>query len=183
MNLAADRVRQGRVVAASFFGGVVLSLVVLGTAAAYVGRVLARWDAAFALGAAAFSLAAGAVALLGPAVRRHISNPRVPKRGGAWGGFVYGLFFAVATLGSSAGPLMLLLTIAAAVGQPAYGALLSAGFGVGRGAPFLLLGLFAGQLGGWISRIERARRVVEVISGLALVAIGLYFGRLAWLLR
>ncbi len=183
MNLAADRLRQGRFVAASFFGGVVLGLVVLGTVAAYVGRVLARWDAAFALGAAVFSVAAGVVALLGPVVRRHLSNPKIPNRGGPWGAFVYGLLFSIATLGSSAGPLMLLLTIAAAVGKPAYGALLSLGFGVGRGAPFLLLGLFAGQLGGWISRIEHARRFVEVVSGVALLAIGVYFARLAWLVR
>jgi cytochrome c-type biogenesis protein len=180
MKLAGDRVQHGRILAASFFVGVVLSLFVLGTAAAYAGRVFAtRWGAVFAVGAGVLSLVAGVLALFGPAVRRRISNPEVPKRGGVGGAFLYGLFFSVATITTSAGPLLLLLTVAAAVGRPVYGALLSLSFGIGRGAPFLLLGLFAGQLGGWLQRLERARRPVEILSGAALLVIGWYFFHLA----
>jgi cytochrome c-type biogenesis protein len=85
------------------------------------------------------------------------------------------VLFSVATITTSAGPLILLLTIAAAMGRPAYGAALSIAYSVGRGLPFLALGLFAGRLSSWIERIEPARRVIEVISGIALLGLSIYF--------
>lgn len=45
----------------------------------------------------------------------------------------------MATLTTSAGPLLLLLTVAAALGRPAYGAALSLAYSIGRGVPFLRL--------------------------------------------
>lgn len=163
----------------AFFCGVVLSLLTLGAAAAYFGRVLAQWSAAFAWGAAIFSLMAGMAALFGPWLRRYIPNPEIAKRGSIAGAFIYGLSYSVATITTAAGPLFLLLTIAAAIGRPAYGALLSLSYAVGRGAPFLLLGLFAGTVGAWLARMDRVRRIAEVVSGVALLALAVYFGRLA----
>lgn len=157
----------------------VISLLALGTAAAYLGRLFARWNAVFAIGAAAFSLAAGLAAIFGPALRRYVPDPEIAKRGGGVGAFVYGLCFSLATVTTSAGPLFLLLTVAAAIGRPAYGALLSLAYAIGRGVPFLLLGLFAGTLGAWLARLDRSRRIAEVVSGLALVGLSFYFVRLA----
>ena len=164
----------------SFFVGVVLSLLALGVAASYMGRLLAGWSAAFAVGAALFSLVAGVAAIFGPALRRRVPDPEISKRGGIAGAFLYGLLYSVATVTTSAGPLLLLLTIAAAVGRPVYGAALSLSYAVGRGVPFLLLGLFAGTVGAWLARLGRARRVAEVVSGVALVGLSVYF---AWLAR
>jgi cytochrome c-type biogenesis protein len=96
------------------------------------------------------------------------------------GAFLYGFCYSVATVTTSAGPLLLLLTVAAAIGRPAYGAALSLSYAVGRGLPFLLLGLFAGAVGTWLARVNRARRIAEVVSGIALVALAGYF---AWLAR
>jgi len=157
----------------------VLSLVVLGIMATLLGRLLTRWSAAFAIGAASFSFAAGMAAILGPWIRRRVPNPVIRKRGGIAGSFFYGLCFSVATVTTSAGPLLLLLTIAAAIGRPAYGAALSLSYAIGRGLPFLLLGLFAGTIGAWLARVDRARRIAEVVSGLALLGLGVYFFRLA----
>lgn len=171
--------RTGVPLAASFFIGVTLSLLVLGTAAAYYGLLLVRWSAGFAIATAVVSVIAGLLALFGPAIRRHVSNPIVNKSGGMGGAFVYGLFYTVATLTTSAGPLMLLLTIAAAVGQPLYGAALSLAYGIGRGLPFLLVGVFAGRVSDSLARLERGQRVAEIVSGLALVGVGGYFLRLA----
>jgi cytochrome c-type biogenesis protein len=92
---------------------------------------------------------------------------------------IYGLLYSVATITTAAGPLFLLLTIAAAIGRPAYGTMLSLSYAVGRGAPFLLLGLFAGTVGAWLARMDQARRIAEVVSGVALLALAVYFGRLA----
>jgi len=157
----------------------VLSLLALGTAAAFLGRLLSRWSAVFAVATALFSLVAGLAAIFGPVLRRYIPDPEIAKRNGIAGAFLYGLCYSVATVTTSAGPLLLLLTIAAAIGRPAYGAALSLSYAIGRGVPFLLLGLFAGTVGAWLARIESARRVAEVVSGVALLALAMYFVRLA----
>jgi len=164
----------------SFFFGLVISLLALGVAASFAGRLFSRWSAAFAIAAALFSLAAGLAAIFGPTLRRYVPDPEVNKRGGIAGAFLYGLLYSVATVTTSAGPLLLLLTIAAAVGHPAYGAALSLSYAVGRGLPFLLLGLFAGTVGAWLARMGPARRVAEVLSGVALVTLSVYF---FWLAR
>lgn len=171
--------RRGVMLSAAFFLGVVLSLVVVGTLAAVVGRLMTQWKVAFALGTAALSLAAGLATLLGPALRRRVPDPEVRQRRGALGAFVYGLLYSVATITTSAGPLLLLLTVAAAVGRPVYGAGLSLAYGIGRALPFLLLGIFAGSVGGWLARVERYRRAAEVASGVALLGLAVYFVRFA----
>ena len=154
-----------------------LALATLGTAAALVGRLLTQWSAAFALGAAALTFIAGLATIFAPALRRWVPDPDVHQRRGVAGAFLYGILYSVATITTSAGPLVLLLTIAAAMGRPGYGAALSLAYGIGRGLPFLALGLFAGRLSSWIERIEPARRSVEVVSGVALLALSIYFVR------
>lgn len=141
---------------------------------------MTRWSVAFAIGTAIVSLIAGIAAIFGPTLRRYISDPEISQRGGIAGAFLYGLGFSVATVTTSAGPLLLLLTIAAAIGRPFYGAVLSLAYAIGRGLPFLLLGLFAGAVGSWFARLGRARRIGEVLSGVALVILGAYF---LWLAR
>lgn len=170
---------RGHLISVAFFSGIVLSLIVLGTIAAVLGRLLVRWSVGFAIVTAMVSLLAGLAALFGPALRKRIEKPEIRKRGGISGAFVYGLAYTVASITTSAGPLMLVLTIAAAVGNPIYGAVLSLSYGIGRGLPFLLLGLFAGKVTEWLARFRRAPRVVEVLSGVALVALSVYFARLA----
>jgi cytochrome c-type biogenesis protein len=103
----------------------------------------------------------------------------VPRRAGLTGAFTYGVLFSVATITTSAGPLMLLLTIAAAVGRPLYGAVLSLAYAVGRGVPFLLMAVFAARVQRWLDRVERLRRPFEMVSGAALVAVAGYFVRIA----
>ncbi len=156
-----------------------MSLLALGIAASYAGKLFSRWSAAFAVGAAVFALAAGLAALFGPVLRRRIPDPNVRKRGGLAGAFLYGFLYSVATVTTSAGPLLLLLTVAAAIGNPLYGAVLSLSYAIGRGIPFLLLGLFAGTVGAWLARIGRARRIAEVVSGIALIGLAVYFVQLA----
>ena len=162
-----------------FFLGVVLSMVILGIAASYLGRVLTQWAAGFAIATGGISLMAGVAALSAPLLRRYVRNPDIKKRSGPGGAFLYGLFYTVATATTGAGPLLLVLTIVAAIGRPAYGALISLFYGIGRGLPFLLMGLFAGRIARWLADIDRARRMAEVVSGVALMAMAVYFFRLA----
>jgi len=130
----------------AFFLGLALTLTVLGTIAALVGRLLTGWKAAFGLGAAAVTFGAGIATLLGPVLRRRVPNPKVRQRGGVIGAFSYGFLYSLATITTSGGPLVLLLTFAAALGRPPYGAALSLAYGIGRGLPFLALGIFAGRV-------------------------------------
>ncbi len=176
------RRRPGVALALAFFVGLVLTLGVLGTAAALIGRLLTQWKAGFAFGAAALTFIAGLATLFAPAVRRRIPDPVIRQRRGVAGAFVYGVLYSVATITTSAGPLILLLTVAAAMGRPVYGMSLSVAYGIGRGLPFLALGIFAGRLGTWLERIDRGRRSIEVISGLALLGLTIYFVRLATVL-
>ncbi len=164
---------------AAFFAGVVLSILGLGIAASYLGRLLSAWSAAFAVGTAIVSFVIGVAALFGPYLRRRIPAPAIHQRGGVGGAFLYGLGYSLATVTTGVGPLLLLLTVTATIGRPAWGAALSLGYGIGRGMPFLLLGIFAGAIGTWLSRAERWRRGAEIVSGLALIVIGGYFGWLA----
>ena len=162
----------------AFFVGLVLALVLLGTTAAILGRLLAGWRRGFAIGAAVLTALAGFAVLFGPRFRRLVPDPRVARGSGVAGAFTYGVLFSGATITTSAGPLMLLLTIAAAIGRPAYGALLSLAYAVGRGAPVLALAIFSGRVQGWLERVERMRRPFEVVSGAALLAVAAYFVRI-----
>lgn len=163
----------------AFFVGLVIALVALGTMAAILGRLLAEWRRGFAIAAAMMTVAAGIAVLFGPAFRRLVPDPPVRKGAGLVGAFTYGLVFSVATITTSAGPLILLLTVAAAMGRPLYGAALSLAYAIGRGLPFLLLATFSGHVQRWLDRFERVRRPFEIASGVALVAVAAYFVRIA----
>ena len=103
-----------------------------------VGLVLiAYWTLAMAL----LSLLAAIVAFWGPRLKSdQLATLRKPGLAGA---FFYGFIFS---LGTSAAPLLLLLTVAASYAGTAYGVVLSLAFGLGRGLPFLLVGVFAGAV-------------------------------------
>ncbi|MBA3405938.1 MAG: thiol:disulfide interchange protein, partial [Gemmatimonadaceae bacterium] len=70
-------------------------------------------------------------------------------------------------------------TVSAAMGRPAYGALLSLGYAIGRGIPFLLIGILAGASGRFIARAAKYARPAEVVSGIALLGLSFYFFRFA----
>ena len=166
--------------ALTFSAGLILGISALGLAASLLGRLVARWSYLFAALTAIFSVLAGLAAILAPRLKSFFPGPEGMNRQGIVGSFVYGLIFTIATVTTGAGPLFLLLTIAAAIGRPAYGAALSFAYGVGKAIPFLLLALFAGKVASWLARMEGARRTAEIVSGVALIVIGFYF---AWLAK
>ncbi len=169
--------------AVAFSLGLAGALGVLGTLAAVLGRVAQRWDSVFSLAAAASTLVAALAAFAGPALRRHVPDLHMRQRSGLAGAVVYGILFSVVTITSSAAPLLLVLTLAAAVGHPWYGFVLSLAYGVGRALPFLLVGVFAGRVVGWLGGLDRRRRTVEVMSGIALLGMSVYFVHLSAVLR
>jgi len=164
--------RGGFMIAAAFFAGIVVNLTVLGALAGRMGAILSEsFGRYWALAMALASLIAAIVAFWGPRLR--IQRLASFRRPGVTGSFLYGFIFS---LGTSAAPLLLLLTIAAAQARPEYGLLLALAFGIGRGLPFLLAGLFAGTLmrftvlGSW-------SQVIRITSGVALVLVSAYYAR------
>lgn len=182
----SPRVMRRGLLSLVFFMGLVLSLTAVGIAAARAGQVFTQSAPAFSVIAGVLLGVMGSATLAGPWVRRRLPDPVVRQRGGLVGAFGYGIAYSVATITSSAGPLMLLLTVAAALGRPWYGAALSFAFAVGRGLPFLALG-YGAEVGGtrlqpWLARLDRGRRSFELASGVALLALAGYFLWLATVL-
>ena len=89
------------------------------------------------------------------------------------GAFQYGFIFSPRT---SAAPLLVLLTLSAAQARAEYGVLLAFAFGVGRGLPFLIVGLFAGLMMRCAS-LARWRRPLQIVSGCALLTVAVYYVR------
>jgi len=164
--------RAGFVIAAAFFAGIVINLTILGVVAGRLGAILTEsFGRYWALGMALVSAFAAAVAFRGP----RLGTDRLASLRGAGtaGAFLYGFIFS---LGTSAAPLLLLLTVAAAEARPEYGFILALSFGIGRGLPFLLAGLFAGLLMRF-ARLSSWAGVMRLASGCALVFVSLYYAR------
>ena len=124
--------RSGLLVALAFFLGIVVNLTLLGAVAGRLGAILTEsFGRYWTLGMAVFSLTAAMVALWGP--RLKVQRLADLRRPGISGAFVYGFIFS---LGTSAAPLLVLLTVSAAQARAEYGLLLAFAFGIGRGLPF-----------------------------------------------
>jgi len=166
------RRRAGFLVAASFFTGIVINLTVLGVLAGRLGAFLTEsFGRYWALTMALLALGAAVASFRWSGL--NIDKLAGLQRPGLLGAFGYGFIFS---LGTSVAPLLLLLTVAAAEGRPGYGLLLSAAFGIGRGLPFLLAGVFAGVVMR-LTRLESWRRGLQIASAGALVIVSIYYAR------
>jgi cytochrome c-type biogenesis protein len=165
------RLRRGGVqIAAAFFAGIVLSLMLLGALAGRFGALATQsFGRNWALAMAILSFAAALVAFRWS--RMGVDTLTAWRRPGVIGAFGYGIVFSV---GTSVAPLLLLLTIAAAQERPAHALLLAFVFGLGRGLPFLLAGLAGSAVTG-LSRLGAWSRAIQVVSGAALLLVGLYY--------
>lgn len=164
--------RGGLMIAVAFFTGIVVNLTILGALAGKLGGILTEsFGRYWALAMAALSLAAALLAFWGPRLRAmQLAALRKP---GVIGTFIYGFVFS---LGTSAAPLLVLLTIATSKGVAAYGVLLAFMFGIGRGLPFLLVGVFAGAVMRF-ARIGMWRRTIHFVSGIFLMFVSIYYVR------
>ncbi len=164
--------RTGLMIASSFFAGIVLNLVIVGALAGRMGAILTEaFGRYWALAMALVSLGAAVVAFRG--LRLKIDQLAALRRPGLAGAFLYGFVFS---LGTSVAPLLLLLTFAASQGSWEYGLALAFAFGLGRGLPFLLVGLFAGAVAR-LARVGTWRRSIEIVSGCALLFVSIYYAK------
>ena len=164
--------RTGFMIAIAFFLGIVVNLVIVGALAGRVGALLSEtFGRYWSLAMAVMSLGAAVVAFRG--TRLKVDQLGALRRPGLAGAFLYGFVFS---LGTSVAPLLLLLTFVAAQRSPENGFVLAFAFGLGRGLPFLLVGLFAGAVMR-LARVTLWRRAIEVISACALLFVSIYYAR------
>ncbi|MGI8582259.1 MAG: cytochrome c biogenesis CcdA family protein [Chitinophagaceae bacterium] len=163
---------RGLLIAFAFFCGIVLCLSVLGAIAGRLGIFLTEtFGQYWALSMALISLIAAVLAFYGPRIQ--VNKLAALRRPGITGSFTYGVIFS---LGTSAAPLLLLLSVAAATANPFYGFLLALCFGIGRGLPFLVVSLFAGAVTKF-AQLTWLRRSIQIVSGLALLFVCYYYVR------
>lgn len=164
--------RTGFMVATSFFVGIVVNLVIVGALAGRLSAILSEtFGRYWALAMAIISLGAAVVAFRG--ARLTVDRLGALRRPGLAGAFLYGFVFSI---GTSVAPLLVLLTFTAAQRSVEGGLALAFAFGLGRGLPFLLVGLFAGAVMRFV-RVASWRRAVEVLSGCALLFVSIYYTR------
>ncbi len=170
--------RTGFMIAIAFFLGIVVNLVIVGALVGRVGALLTEtFGRYWSLAMAVMSLGAAVVAFRGTRLR--VDQLGALRRPGLAGAFLYGFVFS---LGTSVAPLLLLLTFVAAQRSSENGFVLAFAFGLGRGLPFLLVGLFAGAVMR-LARVTLWRRAIEVISACALLFVSIYYARVFMALR
>lgn len=167
-----DDQRGGIKIASAFFAGIVINLALLGAIAGRLGTLATEtFGRNWALMMATVSLLAAGVAFFGPRLRP--SQLAALRRPGLAGAFGYGFVFSS---GTSVAPLLLLLAFSAATARQGHGFLLALSFGVGRGLPFLLVGLLAGIVVR-LTRLTQWRRTLQVVSGCALLLLAGYYAQ------
>jgi cytochrome c-type biogenesis protein len=156
--------KTGFAVTFSFFIGIVFCLTLLGAIAGYSGIFLTEaFGKYWALGMGVIALMAAGIAFYGPYLRvTQLESLRKPEIGGS---FVYGFIFS---LGTSAAPLLLLLSFAVVKASLIYGLLLAFCFGIGRGLPFLIGGLFSSSVLK-LAKLSWLRKSIQILSGMALL--------------
>jgi cytochrome c-type biogenesis protein len=165
-----NKSNKGFMIALAFFCGIVVCLAMLGALAGRLGVFLTEtFGQYWALSMALISAIAAVLAFYGP--RLNVAKLAAIRRPGVGGSFVYGLVFS---LGTSAAPLLLLLSVAAAKANPIYGFLLALSFGIGRGLPFLVVSAFAGAVTKF-AQLTWLRRSIQIVSGLALLFVSYYY--------
>ncbi|GAA0564325.1 cytochrome c biogenesis CcdA family protein [Chitinophaga japonensis] len=161
---------RGYMIAFAFFCGIVVCLTVLGALAGQLGIFLTEtFGRYWALSMALISGVAAVTAFYGP--RLKVAKLAALRKPGIINSFTYGLIFS---LGTSAAPLLLLLSVAAAKANPVFGFLLALFFGAGRGLPFLIVSVFAGVVAKF-AQFTWLRRSIQIVSGTALLFVCYYY--------
>jgi len=95
-------------------------------------------------------------------------------RGGTFGGSaLMGLFFAAGwspCIGATLGAILTMGLSQQTVGQAMW---LASGYSLGLGIPFLAMALGLERATGWIKRVGRYRRAIQIASGVLIITIGI----------
>jgi cytochrome c-type biogenesis protein len=103
------------------------------------------------------------------------TRPRwLPKQGGGKvSSFLMGIFFAAGWTPCIGMILGAILTLGMSQQSAAQSMVLSSGYALGLGVPFLIIGLGMDRTTRWIVRFRRYMRPVQIVSGLLLITVGI----------
>lgn len=164
--------KRGFSVTAAFVAGTASATSILGVMAALAGKTLTSWTGWAAYLIALIPLIAGAhfLGLLRipmPTLKKNLSLR------GLGGAFIGGLLLSCLIAPCGTPILAAILAWAAMKGSAVYGGLLLFVYGVGIGAPLLLLGAFVNRLAERLDR--RGYRIwIDRFTGTALLGVGFY---------
>lgn len=170
----AHEERRAVALGGAFVGGLIVTHVVLGVAAALGGEwvkgIMGReWGVV--LGPVLIALG-----LMWPGwlkVRLPSVSMRAKKVSGLGGAFLLGIPFSVAVCPFCTPALLVTLTASAGIGSPSFGFALLLAFALGRSIP-ILLGAWSM---GWLESLQmlsRRQKLIEVIAGVTLILTGFY---------
>jgi cytochrome c-type biogenesis protein len=121
-------------------------------------------------------------ALLERELRAHFQpDPRL----GYMSSFLLGIVFSAGWTPCIGPILTSVLMLAAYDASLPHGMLMLAVYSLGLGIPFLVLALLFDRLGIWVGRLSRVSRIISIVAGLALAAVGILLltGQMAVLSR
>ncbi|WP_159963911.1 cytochrome c biogenesis CcdA family protein [Profundibacterium mesophilum] len=174
---AGGRARSKAVIAALFF------VLGLSTVFLFLGFTASVFGAFFLTNQVLFAQISGVVVIvfglhfLGvfriAALNRDARLDAGDKGGSAFGAYILGLAFAFGWTPCIGPQLGAILSLAASEGDIGKGTALLAVYAMGLGIPFLLAAIFLQRAMGVMNRIKRHMKLIERISGVLLVIVGL----------
>lgn len=97
------------------------------------------------------------------------------KRKGVIGALILGVFGAIVMGPCGISYLTPVLAVALKEGRVFFGGFITLVYGIGHGLPLIVLGTIAGVATAWLKKVQSAKKYVDVVSGIALIGVGLYY--------
>ncbi len=111
---------------------------------------------------------------------QRVWKPQQVKAGGMWAAPLVGIVFALGWTPCSGPTLAAISALTVTTGSAWQGAILGLAYALGLGIPFLLIALGLGWAGGAVAWLRRHIRLVNILGGAMLIAIGVLMVTGAW---
>lgn len=111
---------------------------------------------------------------------QRVWKPQQVKAGGMWAAPLVGVVFALGWTPCSGPTLAAISALTVTTGSAWQGAILGLAYALGLGIPFLLIALGIGWAGGAVAWLRRHIRLVNILGGAMLIAIGALMVTGAW---
>ncbi|MBO8168614.1 MAG: cytochrome c biogenesis protein CcdA [Thermoanaerobacteraceae bacterium] len=169
---------RGFVLSLAFSLGLATTFSIMGLVAASLGTVFGSIGDGWYYFMAAVAIAMGLNLMGFYQINWPTLNLVAPRKRGLIGAYLVGLFFGLVASACSTPVLAVILAYVATKGQLLGGGALLFVYGLGHGFPLLLVGTFTGLLKK-MATMQKWGHVLNTISGLILVVLGLYYISLA----